>query len=110
MVKWQISICFSEVVEGDSGSIVYFVGKKNDERHMHYPWGMLVQSETFLRPDRRSSFTIYYAVVLEQVLIDIARDYRSLFTNLKLFSLSHQTREAEVQQPVNATGGPRPPK
>ena len=81
---------------------------------MHYPWGMLVQSVNKPRPNNRPSYTIYDAVVLEQVLIDIARDYRDSskdpFTKLSLFSISDQTKKAEVQQQVNrSTGGARPP-
>ena len=76
---------------------------------MHYPWGMLVQLERKPRPRGKPPYTIYHAVVLEQVLIDIARDYRNLFTKLNLFSLLDQTEKAEVQKPVNATSGARPP-
>ena len=74
--------------EGDSGSIVYFVGDKKDGKHQHFPWGMLVEKEDVPRGGNEENYQIYYAVVLDQVFQDIQADYQHMFNNIKLFSVS----------------------
>ena len=78
---------FRELDEGDSGSIVYFVGEKLDGRHRRFPWGMLVEKEWQPRGAGEQGYEVYHAVVLDQIFQDIAADHRDKFTKLTPFSV-----------------------
>ena len=84
---WFYIIIFSELVEGDSGSIVYFVGEKVDGQCRHYPWGMLVEKQHVPRAGDQPEYDVYIAVVLDQVFKDIQKDYRNNFNNLGLYHI-----------------------
>ena len=79
---------FSELEEGDSGYIVYFVEPKVDGRRRHIPWGMVVMKERiYIKSDPSLEYVRYKAIVLDQALKDIANDYKFLFSTLKPYSL-----------------------
>ena len=103
------NLLFSKLVEGDSGSILYYVDKDKDGRKRHKEWGMLVQEEQINTPPF-DPFIIYRAVVLNQVFKDIEEDYFPDGPKLQLVKCSIQQEEQPDRQevPQGASGGPVP--